>query len=150
MGTSINRRTVLIGIAATGLIIPAARRAIPVWQDDDYRIGDLPHLPPSSRHYPRSGILYTDGRIAYPDGWCVVVQANQWVAAGLARWIPRGYQIGSDAEKLWMLGRISFAPPLTDRILQRHLEQMRRAGPPMRERLIAAGCREVTLAALFD
>jgi hypothetical protein len=120
----------------------------PVQQDDRYRIGELPHLPPSSRQLPRSGILRTDGWLGYPDGWCVAMQANQWVTAGLARWIPRGYRIETDAEKLWMLGRVSFAPRLTNEILRRHLDQMRRAGPPMRERLLAAGCKEVSLRAL--
>ncbi len=120
MGPIIHRRTVLIGIAAAA----TNARSFAALRPDDFRIGTLPELPPTGRGSPGPAVLRTDGLLIPVDGWCIAMQTGRWVTAGLARRVPRGYRINSDAEKLWMLGRSAFAPRLTNEILERHLAQI--------------------------
>jgi hypothetical protein len=80
-----------------------------------FKVGPMPQLPPlPQKPYPYvARCLLTDGRIAPVDGFVVGLHLDGLVRQGLARMIPYGLKIETDAEKLWLLGREKFAPTLT-------------------------------------
>ena len=83
-----------------------------VARDEGDRIGPPPKLPPlPSRPYPHQvSYLFTDGSIWKVAGF-VQGLAIFWLAgAGYARAIPYGFDIRTDEQKLWLLGRTKFVP----------------------------------------
>src|SRR5271169_1272753 len=77
------------------------------------KVGPLPMLPPlPPRPYPnRCQYLFTDGTIRDGSGFVDNLWLNSIQRAGAARSIPYGLDIQTDEQKLWLLGRRSFAPP---------------------------------------
>jgi hypothetical protein len=81
----------------------------------------LPKLP--QKPYPHAAqCLLADGRIATVDGQVVGMYLNGLIRQGFGRMIPYGLRIETDAEKLWLLGRLKFAPTLTPNILALHAD----------------------------
>lgn len=130
MGTPINRRSFLLTMTAFTVITPvrAAERAFrdlqatgPV-ETGGLKVGPVPRLPNLPRRpYPYPGyFLLTDGRIAEGGGFCWTMYLGQWVKAGFARDIPYGLAVRTDQQKLWLLGRTSFTPKLTEEIMTAH------------------------------
>ncbi len=106
----------LLGIA------PAWRNAVGgSTQPNDHRnlviegdkVGPPPILPPlPPRPYPTiRHYLFTDGTIRDGGGGFIYNLWLYWLRrAGVARSIPYGLDIQTDEQKLWLLGRRSFAP----------------------------------------
>jgi hypothetical protein len=79
--------------------------------DDGYRLGPPPILPPlPPKPYPYTQkYLFTDGRTGAATGQIVAMFFQFNVRLGVARKIPYGLDIQTDEQKLWLLGRKSFA-----------------------------------------
>src|SRR5271169_4385212 len=77
------------------------------------KVGPPPMLPPlPPRPYPSTRqYLFTDGTIRGGSGYCHNVWLDSVQRRGVARRIPYGLDIQTDDQKLWLLGRRSFAPP---------------------------------------
>jgi hypothetical protein len=130
MGTFINRRRLLIGLAAVAGVAPmqagshlarALRRAKSI-EPEDLKISPLPLLPllPAPEYPWRRDLLFTDGHIQEGGGFCCSLSMQQFLDAGFAREIPCGLEIRTDQQKLWLLGRKKFAPKLTKEIMAAH------------------------------
>jgi hypothetical protein len=98
MGTSLDRRQLLLGsTAAVGCAtLGQINEVWAVTRPDDHRVGPMPHLPPlPPRPYPyRAPVLFTNGSIAYIDGYVVGLSINRWLSRGLASMIPHGLASG--------------------------------------------------------
>ena len=120
MGALFNRRRILIAIGALLATTPlrgqsrqAHRQLVTTRTDSEgLKVGPTPALPPlPERPYPYRGYyLFTDGHIAEGGGFVWQMRLRQLVLAGFARAIPYGLDIQTDAQKLWLLGRDTFAP----------------------------------------
>jgi hypothetical protein len=123
MGISLNRRKFLLGSVATvgcaapGPTFKVSAETLP----DDHRVGPMPHLPAlPPRPYPyRAPVLFTDGSIGYIDSYVVGLSINRWLSRGLARMIPYGLNVNTDEQKLWLLGRSTFAPGTRQELLDK-------------------------------
>ncbi len=87
-----------------------------------YKIGPMPQLPlpPLRRTEYQSRYLSADGNIVLGGGYCWELWLSQWVNAGFARRIPFWINVDTDRQKLWLLGRATFAPKLTTEIMKAH------------------------------
>jgi len=77
------------------------------------KVGPPPMLAPlPPRSYPnRRQYLVTDGSIRDGGGGFAYGLWLHWIqSAGVARCIPYGLDIQTDEQKLWLLGRRTFAP----------------------------------------
>ena len=127
----IERRGFLLQLSAAALVAPASIDGRAAHGSNDlspskegpvsYKVGpmppilSLPRLPGSVVQY-----LFADGRVAQADGFCVAFQLHGRERLGFARKIPYGSEIKTDAQKLWLLGRNCFSPPLTAEIMAAH------------------------------
>jgi hypothetical protein len=112
------RRTFLglVGVAsgwrdAVGALATPSEDRNPVTEGD--KVGPPPMLPPlPPRPYPpRRQYLFTDGTIRDGGGGFAYGLWLHWMwCAGVVRSIPYGLDIQTDEQKLWLLGRRSFAP----------------------------------------
>jgi len=69
---------------------------------------NLPPLP--ARPYPhRAQFLFTDGRVRVVDSYCGAVMMGANEHRNIARKVPCGLPIRTDAQKLFLLGRKAFA-----------------------------------------
>ena len=96
-------------LQATTLIMARSHHQNLVFEGD--KVGPPPMLPPlQPRPYPnRRQYLLTDGTLRVADGFVRALCANWLARAGVARAIPYGLDIRTDEQKLWLLGRRSFA-----------------------------------------
>lgn len=69
----------------------------------------MPPLPPTPYPYKRP-YVFTDGTVEFADGFLQAMRLNIFEHAGLARKVPFGVGFKTDEEKLWLLGRTTFAP----------------------------------------
>lgn len=150
MGPILYRRTVLIGIAATGFTTTVWRGPSNLGPFHEYFLGPMPLLPPlPPTPYPyRRPVLWTDGHVSYIDGFVCAVWTQQWIAARIALEVPYGIPVTTNAEKLWLLGKPDFAPRHTPDIREQILKWQRlqsklRGDPTLKEMLIAYGFREI-------
>jgi hypothetical protein len=130
MGFTLDRRKVLLGsVAAVGCaaLDPLINFSVDT-PPDDHRVGPMPHLPAlPPRSYPyRATVLFTNGSIAYIDGYVAGLSINRWLSRGLARMIPYGLDVNSDARKLWLLGRSTFASGTRQDLLDDYNRHKRR------------------------
>jgi hypothetical protein len=82
----------------------------------------MPSLPPlPKRPYPyRARHLFSDGHISEGGGFAWSLSMQQFLNAGFSRDIPHGLEIRTDRQKLWLLGRLIFAPRLTKELMAAH------------------------------
>lgn len=108
-----SRRTVL-GAAALFTVcfyLDSLKTALLGLPDKGDKVGPPPALPPlPPRPYPhRRTYLLTDGSFLQPDCFAAALHADCMAKAGAARSIPYGLTIKTAEQKLWLLGRRTFA-----------------------------------------
>ncbi len=72
----------------------------------------MPPLPPAPYPYKRP-YVFTDGTVGFADGFLQAMRLDIFERAGLARKVPYGISFETNDQKLWLLGRSTFAPPFT-------------------------------------
>jgi hypothetical protein len=124
MGPLINRRGFLVNLSALAAVAPIPTRSQAARyfgtaekiEPEGLKVGPMPSLPPLPRRpYPYPDyFLFTHGAITKGGGFCWTQYLQQWVDAGFARSIPYGLNVQTDRQKLWLLGRTTFAPKPTN------------------------------------
>ena len=83
-----------------------------------YKVGPMPPMPPlPPTPYPyKRPYVFTDGKVVFASGFLHAMQLAIFERAGLARNVPFGISFETNDQKLWLLGRKTFAPHFTQRL----------------------------------